>query len=362
MTDIKKLLKDFSHLGITTATNATKFNLFTTPFPVVNNLIGGFPKGRFTTLCGPEHTGKGAFCLQLIAYLQAQDPEFICLWTDAEASFDETWAVALGIDLDRLILQRYTSDINTMEGLLDTAIKALKEIKFSMWVIDSIGALLPKDDVYDSKGKDKSLEGAKMLNLQRKLGEFFRKANIFIAPDPKQKYDGCAVLCIAQIYTDINQYVPIDVVKGGNALKHWAHLRLMFKRGPRSDWPEPVKIMSADGVVREVFPGWSGRVKIEKTRINTNEGKEILLPFRHGIGFDSRESVINSAFGLHIIERSGPNYKFELFPNGLIKGKDNAIKFLMENEEAYKTLYEKVSSVVLETMLPVELDETETND
>lgn len=241
-----------------------------------------------------------------------------------------------------------------MEKLLDAALQALKAIPMSMWIIDSIGALLPRDDAYEVKGKhtiDKSLEGTKMLNLQRKLGEFFRKANIFAAP--RKDYEGCAVLTIAQIYTDINAYVPLDVVKGGNALKHWAHLRLMFKRGPKSDWPEPVKVKGFDGQTREVFPGWSGRMKIEKTRINANEGKEILLPFKHGLGFDSVQATINSAFGLNLIERAGPTYKNSLLPGGSMKGKNEVIKFFTDNPEALASLAQQLQNIVLED-IPVE--------
>lgn len=86
-----------------------------------------------------------------------------------------------------------------MELLLDKALGLIKDLKPNMWIIDSIGALLPKDDAYDSKGTDKSLEGTKMLNLQRKLGEFFRKANVLISPSVKDSYEGCAVLCLAQV-------------------------------------------------------------------------------------------------------------------------------------------------------------------
>jgi RecA/RadA recombinase len=200
--DIQKILKDFQGLGISTATNATKYSLYPTPFSTVNSLIGGIPKARFSTFAGPEHTGKGAFCAQLIADLQAKDPNFIALWTDAESSFDETWAKKLGVDLDRLIIQRYTVDINSMEKLLDQSMDLLGKLKINMWIIDSIGALLPSKDAYESKGKvqlHKSLEGTNMLNLQRKLGEFFRKANIYISPRPADNYEGCAVICIGQV-------------------------------------------------------------------------------------------------------------------------------------------------------------------
>lgn len=354
MNNISKILKDFEGLGITTASNATKYEFYSTPFPTVNSLIGGLPKARFCTIAGPEHTGKGAFCAQTIAHLQAQDPEFIALWTDAESSFDEDWAKKLGVDLDRLIIQRYTVEVNSMEKLLDQSIDLLKKIKVNMWVIDSIGALLPSKDAYEQKGKnytDKSLEGTNMLNLQRKLGEFFRKANIFISPRPKDNYAGCAVICIGQIYTDINAYIPLDTVKGGNALKHWAHLRLMFRRGPKSDWPETIKIKTPDGETREVFPGWSGRMKIEKTRINSNEGKEILLPFKHGLGFDSRGSAINSAFGLGLIERAGPMYNNKHLPDGKMKGKEEVIKFFNTNDEAYNALIKDLTDISLQEIL-----------
>ena len=150
----------------------------------------------------PEHTGKGAFCAQLIAHLQSIDPNFVALWTDAENSFDFTWATNLGIDLDRLIIQNYNPEVNTMEKLLDQSLHLLKEVKFNMWIIDSIGALVPKSDIFKAQGKtliDKSLESTNMLNLQRKLGEFYRKANIMIAPNPDTNYEGCATILIGQV-------------------------------------------------------------------------------------------------------------------------------------------------------------------
>lgn len=295
-----------------------------------------------------EHTGKGAFCVQVIAQLQAQDPNFVALWSDFEGSFDEAWAVSLGLDLDRLLIQRYTKDNNTMEKVLDEAMSFLDKTNIHMWVIDSIGALLPKDDAYDSKGEGKSLEGTKMLNLQRKLGEFFRKANITIAPRSKDNYPGCAVLCLGHVYTDVNAHVPLDVVKGGNALKHWAHLRLMFRRGPKSDWPEKIKIKGPDGEAREIYPGWSGRIKVEKTRINSNEGKEVLLPFKHGLGFDSKSATINSAFGLGFITRTGAYYNSPYLPDGKLQGKETAIKFFTDNDEAYQKLYADVMSATVQ--------------
>lgn len=124
----------------------------------------------------------------------------------------------------------------------------------------------------------------------------------------------------------------------------------MFRRGPKSDWPEPVKIKGPDGQTREVYPGWSGRIKIEKTRINANESKEILLPFKHGIGFDSKASTINSAFGLEIIKRTGPIYSCSYLPDGKLAGKDKVIEFFNTNEEAYQKLYADVATAAIKVI------------
>ncbi len=50
--EIDKILKDYKDLGITRASDATKYEFYLTPFSTVNNLIGGIPKGRFTTIAG----------------------------------------------------------------------------------------------------------------------------------------------------------------------------------------------------------------------------------------------------------------------------------------------------------------------
>ena len=54
MTDIDKLLNSdkFKNLGITKASEAAKYEFYSTPFASV---IGGLPIGRFTTIAGPEH-------------------------------------------------------------------------------------------------------------------------------------------------------------------------------------------------------------------------------------------------------------------------------------------------------------------
>lgn len=200
---LKKIIdsvKEKTGANINVASEMPDTILLDTPFPSLDSLIGGIPLGKFSTIAGPQHVGKGAFLLQLIAHHMAKDPDFMVLWTDAENAMDLTWAAKLGVDMDRIIIQKYDLKNDTMEELLDQSLKIIKESKLiNMWVIDSIGALVPKNDIYDSSDKEKSLEGLKMLNLPVKLGEFFRKANVIIAPDTASGYKGCAVVSIGQI-------------------------------------------------------------------------------------------------------------------------------------------------------------------
>jgi hypothetical protein len=105
--------------------------------------------------------------------------------------------------------------------------------------------------------------------------------------------------------------------------------------------------MSIDGTPTKIHPGWSGRIKLDKTRQNANEGQEVLLNFFHGRGFDWKDSTISAALGLGIIERSGPTYTCDIIPEGKIKGKDALFELFRTNEELYKKLADSVDSFVV---------------
>ena len=338
LTKLEKLKKAVDKINdkagsqaLTVGSELEEFEILETPFVSLNKIVKGFPRGRFTTVAGPEHVGKGALLAQVIAHHQQQDPEFIALWTDAETSLDTAWLARLGVDLDRLIVQTYTRETNTMEKLLQQTLDMIEAgIEFDMWVVDSIGALLPQGDA------KKDLEGTNMLNLQRKLGEFYRKANVVIKPSGS--YKGTAVILVGQVYTVPDAKISLQEVKGGNAVKHWAHVRITMRRGPKSDWPEKVDLIGPDGVKRKYYPGWAGIIKLENTRQTEHEGKQVVLNFLLGSGFDSVDSVIHAAFGLGLIERRGPNYMHSSFPDGKLKGKDAVFEFLRTNDEARKAI------------------------
>lgn len=343
---LKKLNKDT--VTISTASDiVNKFKFYGTQFTALNSMIKGLPLGRVTIIAGPAAVGKTALCLQVIAYRQSIDENFIALWLDFENSFDPSWASQLGIDLDRLIIISYSKEITNMESAFDRALALIKEQVVDFMVVDSIGAMLPKQDVESKKG-DRSLEESNMLNLQTKLGEIFRKMNTIIVP--KDEWNGCAVVMLGHVYdVPATTGATLKEVRGGNSVKHWAYLRLMLRRGPRDEGPAEIEIKSFDGRTIKYRPGYSTRIKLEKSKTNANEGQEIAINFYKGRGFDWKESTISAAIGLEIIERNGGWYNCELFPEGKVQGKPAIFKFFKEDEEAYKKLTKLVDEKSIDT-------------
>jgi recombination protein RecA len=351
---VKKINKGAKHPIIQFASDTIdKFGFLSTPFTTLNRLCRGIPIGRFTIIAGASQVGKSAMCLQIIAHLQREDPEFLAVWVDFENSWDPDWAQTLGVDLERVVLLSYGEGTENMEAVLDKLMAVVGTQCAGLVVIDSIGGMTPKKDIQDKEGV-RSLEKSNMLNLQTKLGEVYRIFNIKIAP--RGDFRGTAVIMLGHVYQVPNdQGYTITEVRGGNAVKHWGYIRLAMKRGPKADWPKAIKVTGLDGKEHPVYPGFSGRVMLEKTKANQNEGQEIALGFYHGRGFDHIQSTISAALGLGIIDRSGGWYKSDLFPGEKVQGREAVDSFFMTDELAYKKLTELVDTSAA-TMQPTEED------
>lgn len=324
---LKKIEKATGDIFIKTGTECEPVKFLATPFDTLNTLIGGgFPIGKFTTIAGPERTGKGTLIVQTLGYQQTIDPDFTCLWTDAEDAIDLGWMSLHGVDLERLYVQKYTNDTPNFEKLLDNGIELIRTGAINLWVIDSVAALLPKAE------EKKDINEESMLDLQRKLPLFFRKASRLI------NEFGVTTILVGQIYNVPNATYVQEIVKGGNALKHWAHLRLKTRRGNQKEGPDAIKLMSPDGEIRSVRPGWAQHIKNDKTRINEKEGQEIILQFVYGRGLDSVAASITALLASGEIERRGGYYYHELFPDGMLQGKDAMVEFLKENDAIRKEL------------------------
>jgi recombination protein RecA len=66
--------------------------------------VGGIPRGRIVEVYGPEGSGKTTVCLHVIA--EAQRSGGIAVFIDAEHALDPTYARALGVNIDELLVSQ----------------------------------------------------------------------------------------------------------------------------------------------------------------------------------------------------------------------------------------------------------------
>jgi recombination protein RecA len=286
---------------------------------------GGFPLGRYTIIGGPERAGKSTLCWQVIAQDQLTDPDSVwCI--AAPEPLDEDYMEMLGVDMERVFVIKDGLMEDVMQKIIDLA--KLKVIKG--FVVDSIGALTPRAEVQDSKGKEHELEHTGMLDLQRKMGQFFRMSNNWVSRS------NAACILISHVYQDPNNNGRY-VVKGGNAVKHWAHVRLKLTR--IQDLSTVEEIIMPDGVKRKSQTGHDVVITLEKSKQNGNEGKSVVVPYRFGIGLDAIESSIAMGINLGIIERAGAWYSFtHEDKEHRQQGRNKVSQFFKANEELYNEL------------------------
>ena len=64
--------------------------------------IGGVPKGRIIEVYGPESSGKTTLALHIVAEAQKRGGEVAFI--DAEHALDPSYARALGVDIDSMLI------------------------------------------------------------------------------------------------------------------------------------------------------------------------------------------------------------------------------------------------------------------
>src|SRR5438874_1670958 len=101
----------------------------------------GLPRGRVIEIYGPEASGKTTVALHTIA--EAQKGGGVAAFIDAEHALDPTWAKKVGVDLESLLL----SQPSNAEEALKIAEMLIKSNAVDMIVIDSVAALVPRNEI-----------------------------------------------------------------------------------------------------------------------------------------------------------------------------------------------------------------------
>jgi recombination protein RecA len=274
--------------------------------------VGGIPRGKIIEIFGPESSGKTTLALHVIA--EAQKRGGIAVFIDAEHALDPKYAQKIGVDVDNL----YISQPDYGEQALEIAESLLRSGAVDVIVIDSVAALVPKDELEGEIGEAHVGKQARLMaQALRKLKSLAHNAN-------------AAVIFINQLREKIGVvFGNPETTPGGRALKFFADMRLEVKRvGEAKEGDNRV--------------GSRVRVKVVKNKL-APPFKEAEFDMIYGEGICKLCDLIDTASELGVIKKSGAWYSYG--ETRLGQGRDQAKKFLQENPELAQEIEKKVREV-----------------
>ncbi len=271
--------------------------------------VGGYPKGRIIEVYGPESSGKTTFTLHAIA--EVQKAGGYAAFIDAEHALDPTYAKALGVDVDNLIL----SQPDTGEQALEITEALIRSGAIDMVVIDSVAALVPAAEIRGDMGASHvGLQARLMSQAMRKLSGAISKSNTI-------------TIFINQIREKVGvMFGNPEVTPGGRALKFYSSIRLEIRRG------EQLKI-GTDII------GNKARLKVVKNKV-APPFKTLELDIIYGKGVSRVGELLDLAVEEEFIQKSGSWFAYNGEKIG--QGRENAKAYMEDNEKIYKELEAKV--------------------
>ena len=275
--------------------------------------IRGLPKGRIVEVYGPESSGKTTLAIHAIA--EAQKKGGICAIVDAEHAFDRSYAEALGVNTEELLI----SQPDNGEQALEIADNLISSGAIDLLVVDSVAALTPKAEIEGDMGDSRmGLQARLMSQALRKLTATIKKS-------------GTCMIFINQLREKIGvMFGNPETTTGGNALKFYASIRIDIRRIGQ--------IKSGDEVV-----GNRTRVKIVKNKLAAPFRKaEFDIMF--GEGFSKVGEIIDIGVEKEIIKKSGSWFSYG--DTKLGQGRDSVKGLLKDNQELADELEAKIFEAI----------------
>ena len=264
-------------------------------------LGGGLPLNQWAEFTGHESSGKTALALKIVAHQQAVDPDWFCVWVAAE-ELEESYAEALGVDLDRMLIV----DTNSMEDAYDVVLELAEKQAFDGVVIDSLPALIPTGE-YEGQMED----SGGMAQAARLNGKFFRKMGADGNRSLVNEERPWIGLLINQWRSKIGvMFGDPRTTPGGVAKNYACYVRLETKR---DEW--------LDNELKKSDPKYETVGQTIVTKIMKNKagppGREAAFNFyfapfgEFDLGsIDRLQDVFNTAVTLGVLEREGNSYYF----------------------------------------------------
>jgi len=291
--------------------------------------IGGWPVGRVIEIYGPESAGKTSLALQAIASVQSKGG--IAVFIDAEHALDRDWASRLGVNMDRLIINQ--PDYG--EQALDFACKAIESGQVDLIVIDSVPALVPKEEI------DGNIGDIQIGAMARMMSKAMRRISSIASKN------GTTVIFLNQIREKIGvMFGSPEVTPGGKALRFYSSVRVEVRKGGKiNDKYNVVKMAPADMNII----GQQIRCKIVKNKV----APPFKMTYVHLMfdkdnqifGFDPYSEIIEIGVKVGVLEKRGGNHYFNEEKIG--KSQAEATEELRNNFKLFSEIKDKVSDILL---------------
>lgn len=275
--------------------------------------IGGVPRGRIVEIFGPESSGKTTVALHIIA--EAQKRGGIAAFIDAEHALDPSYAKALGVDVDELLI----SQPDTGEQALEIADMLVRSGALDVVVIDSVAALVPRMEIEGEMGDSHvGLQARLMSQALRKLAGTINKSNT-------------TAIFINQLREKIGvMFGSPETTPGGKALKFYASVRLDIRK------LDSIK-QGAEIIGNQV------RVKVVKNKM-APPFRKAEFDIMYGKGISSEGNVLDLAVEHGLVKKSGSWYTYG--EEQLGQGRENAKQYLSDNPDLMRKLENQLRAML----------------
>ena len=271
--------------------------------------IGGLPRGRIIEVYGPESSGKTTLALHVLAEAQKLGGEVAFI--DVEHALDPTYARALGVDIDSLLV----SQPDTGEQAMEICEALVRSGAIDAIIVDSVAAMVPKAEIEGEMGDSHvGLQARLMSQALRKLAGAISKSN-------------CVAIFINQLREKVGVvYGNPEVTPGGRALKFYSSVRLDVRK------KEVLK--SGTDII-----GSRTKVKVVKNKV-APPFREVEFDIMYGQGISKVGDLLDLAERREIVQKSGAWFSYNGTRIG--QGRDNAKNFLRDNPDIFEEISELV--------------------
>ena len=271
--------------------------------------IGGVPRGRIIEIYGPESSGKTTLALHIAAEAQKRGGEVAFI--DAEHALDPTYARALGVDIDNMLI----SQPDTGEQGLEICEALVRSGALDVIVVDSVAALTPRAEIEGEMGDSHvGLLARLMSQALRKLAGSIAKTH-------------CVVIFINQLREKVGvMYGNPEVTTGGRALKFYSSVRIEVRR------------IEAIKAGTEII-GNRTRAKVVKNKV-APPFRSAIFDILYGQGISRSGELLDLGIEAKIIDQSGSWFAFGSEKLG--QGREKVRALLDENLDLRNQIEAKV--------------------